>query len=140
MRDIFGNDFKTWSVQLQVTYPIGTSEAEAGLARGRVQRQQDVTNLRELELLVTAAVRDAARQVDTTLKRVDATRKAREFAEKRYEAEQKRMTVGLSTTFQVFQAQRDLTQQQLAELNSVIAYNLALVNFEAVQLVPVNGR
>ena len=85
-------------------------------------------------------MRDAARQVDTTLKRVDATRKAREFAEKRYEAEQKRMTVGLSTTFQVFQAQRDLTQQQLAELNAVIAYNLALVNFEAVQLVPVNGR
>ncbi len=140
LRDVFGNDFKTWSVQLQVNYPIGTSEAEAGLARGRVQRQQDVTNLRELELLVTAAVRDAARQVDTTLKRVDATKKAREFAEKRYEAEQKRMTVGLSTTFQVFQAQRDLTQQQLAELNSVIAYNLALVNFEAVQLVPVNGR
>jgi outer membrane protein TolC len=140
LRDVFGNEFKTWSVQLQVNYPIGTSDAEAGLARGRVQRQQDVTNLRDLELQITAAVRDAARQVDTTLKRVDATRKAREFAERRYEAEQKRMTVGLSTTFQVFQAQRDLTQQQLAELNSIIAYNLALVNFEAVQLVPVNGR
>jgi outer membrane protein len=140
LRDIFGNEFKTWSVQLQVTYPIGTSQAEAGLAQGRVQRQQDVTNLRALELQVTAAVRDAARQVDTTLKRVDATRLAREFAEKRFDAEQKRMTVGLSTTFQLFQAQRDLSQQQLAELNAVIAYNRALVNFEAVQLVPLNGR
>jgi len=140
LRDVFGNDFKTWSVQLQVNYPIGTSEAEAGLARGRVQRQQDVTNLHQLELQVTAGVRDAARQVDTTLKRVEATKKAREFAEKRYEAEQKRMTVGLSTTFQLFQAQRDLSQQQLAELNAVIAYNRALVNFEAVQIVPVNGR
>ena len=109
LRDVFGNDFKTWSVQLQVNYPIGTSQAEAGLAQGRVQRQQDVTNLHQLELQVTAAVRDAARQVDTTLKRVEATRKAREFAEKRYEAEQKRMTVGLSTTFQLFQAQRDLS-------------------------------
>ena len=140
LRNILGNDFRTWSVQLQVNYPIGTSDAEAGLARGRVQRQQDVTNLQALELQVTAAVRDAARQVDTTLKRVDATKKAREFAERRYEAEQKRMTVGLSTTFQLFQAQRDLSQQQLAELTAVIAYNLALVNFEAVQLVPVNGR
>jgi outer membrane protein TolC len=50
------------------------------------------------------------------------------------------MTVGLSTTFQLFQAQRDLAQQQLAELNAVISYNRALVNFEAVQLVPLNGR
>jgi outer membrane protein TolC len=140
LRDIFGNEFKTWSFQVQVNYPIGTSQAEAGLAQGRVQRQQDVTNLQALELQITAAVRDGARQVDTTLKRVDATKKAREFAERRYEAEQKRMTVGLSTTFQLFQAQRDLSQQQLAELNAVIAYNLALVNFEAVQLVPVNGR
>ena len=79
-----------------------------------MQRQQDVTNLQALELQVTTAVRDAARQVDTNLKRVEATRKAREFAERRYEAEQKRMTVGLSTTFQLFQAQRDLSQQQLA--------------------------
>jgi outer membrane protein TolC len=140
LRDIFGNEFKTWSFQLQVNYPLGRSAADAGLAQGRVQRQQDVTSLRELELQVTAAVRDAARQVDTSLKRVEATRQAREFAEKRFEAEQKRMTVGLSTTFQLFQAQRDLAQQQLAELNAVISYNRALVNFEAVQLVPVNGR
>jgi len=140
LSDIFGNEFKTWSFQLQVNYPIGTSAADAGLAQGRAQRQQDVTNLRALELQVTAAVRDAARQVDTTLKRVEATKKAREFAVKRFEAEQKRMTVGLSTTFQVFQAQRDLTQQQLAELNAVIDYNRSLVNFEAVQIVPVNGR
>jgi outer membrane protein TolC len=140
LRDIFGNEFKTWSFQVQVIYPIGTSQADAGLAQFRVQRQQELTNLRALELQVTASVRDAARQVDTTLKRVDATKKAREFAERRYEAEQKRMTVGLSTTFQLFQAQRDLSQQQLAELTAVIAYNRALVNFEAVQLVPVNGR
>jgi outer membrane protein len=140
LRDIFGNEFRTWSFQLQVNYPLGTSAAEAGLAQGRVERQQGVTGLRALELQVTAAVRDAARQVDTNLQRVEATRKAREFAQKRYEAEEKRMTVGLSTTFQLFQAQRDLAQQQLAELNAVIFYNRALVNFEAVQLVPLNGQ
>ena len=49
------------------------------------------------------------------------------------------MTVGLSTTFQLFQAQRDLSQQQLAELNAIIAYNRALVNFDAVQIVPVRA-
>jgi outer membrane protein TolC len=140
LRDVFGNNFRTWSVQLNVSYPIGTSVADAALAQTRLQREQQVTTLKALELQVTASVRDAGRQVDTSLKRVDATRKAREFAERRYQAEQKRMTVGLSTTFQLFQAQRDLASQQLAELNAIIAYNRALVNFEAVQLVPLAGR
>ncbi len=140
LRDVFGNNFKTWSVRVDFSYPLGTSGADAGLAQARVQQRQQSTNLRFLELQITAAVRDAGRQVDTSLKRVDATRKAREFAERRYEAEQKRMNVGLSTTFQLFQAQRDLSLQQFAELNAIIAYNRALVNFEAVQLVPVNGR
>ena len=140
LSDVFGNDFKTWNVQLNISYPLGTSVASAALAQSRVQREQQVTNLRAQELAVTAQVRDAGRQVDTSLKRVDATRKAREFAERRYEAEQKRMTVGLSTTFQLFQAQRDLATARLAELNAIIAYNRSLVNFEAVQLVPITGR
>lgn len=137
--DVFGNDFRTWSVQLNVSYPIGTSSADAALAQARVQREQQVTGIRAQELQVAAQVRDAGRQVDTSLKRVEATRKAREFAERRYEAEQKRMNVGLSTTFQLFQAQRDLAAARLAELNAIIAYNRSLVNFEAVQLVPI-GR
>jgi outer membrane protein TolC len=137
LRDIFGNEFKTWSFQLQVSYPIGTSIAEAALAQNRVQRQQDVTGIRQMELQVATSVREAGRQVETSLKRVEATRKAREFAEKRYEAEQKRMTVGLSTTFQLFQAQRELSQQRLAELTATLDYNRALVNFQAVQTVPL---
>ena len=79
--DIFGNDFKTWSVQFQVSYPIGTSPADAGSRRRKLQREQQVTTLRASRLQVTAQVRDAARQVDTSLKRVEATRKAREFGE-----------------------------------------------------------
>jgi outer membrane protein len=136
LHDIFGNDFKTWSVQFQVSYPIGTSAADAGFAQAKVQREQQVTTLRQLELQVTQQVREAARQVDTSLKRVEATRKAREFGEKRYDAEQKRINVGLSTTFQLFQAQRDLSSAQLAELNAIIAYNRSLIAFESVQSVP----
>ena len=47
--------------------------------------------------------------MNTNLKRVEATRKARELAEQRLEAEEKRFTVGLSTTFELVQAQRDLS-------------------------------
>jgi len=136
LHDVFGNQFKTWSVQFQFSYPIGQSVADAGLAQSKIQREQQVTSLEQLELLVTAQVRDAARQVETSLKRVEATRKAREFSERRYEAEQKRVNVGLSSTFQLNQAQRDLSSAKLSEVNAIIAYNRALVSFDSVQMVP----
>jgi outer membrane protein TolC len=137
LRDVFGNEFKTWSLQLQVNYPIGTSTAEAALAQSRIQRQQSVTQLEQLQMRIATQVRDAARQVDTSLRRVEATRKSRELSQRRYEAEQKRMTVGLSTTFQLVQAQRDLANARQSELNAIIDYNRAIVNFEAVQRVPL---
>jgi outer membrane protein len=137
VRDVFGQEFRTWSLQLQFSYPIGTSAADAGAAASRLQKQQGTASLRDLELQVATAVRDAARQVDTNLKRVEATRKARDRAERRLEAEQKRMTVGLSTTFQLFQAQRDLARQRQLEVNAMIDYNRSVVTFEAIQTAPV---
>jgi outer membrane protein TolC len=137
LRDVFGNQFRTWSVQLNVSYPLGRSVADAAVAAGRLQREQQTTTLRDLETQVVASVRDAGRQVGTSLKRVESTRKARELAEQSLQAEEKRLAVGLSDTFRLLQAQRDLARQRVNELNAVISYNRALVDFEAVQTVPL---
>ncbi len=136
LRDVFGNEFRNWSVALNVSYPIGTSAAEAALAQSRLRRQQAQVSIRDLEMAIAAEVREAARQVQTSLKRVEATQKARELAERQLEAEEKRVAVGLSDTFRAVQAQRDLAVQKRAELNAIISYNRALVDFEAVQTIP----
>ena len=139
LSDVFGNNFKTWSLQLQINYPIGTSQAEAQVASIRLQREQEQNTLRELEVGITREVREAGRQVNTSLQRVQSTQRARDFAQRRLEAEQKRVTVGLSTTFQYFQAQRDLANVKQQELRAIIDYNRALVNFQAVQQAPAFG-
>jgi outer membrane protein TolC len=126
-------------LQFNVSYPIGTSQADAALASARLQRQQQQTLLRELEMQITTQVRDAGRQVTTSLKRVQSTRTARELSEKRLAAEEKRLAVGLSDTFRVFQTQRDLAQARRSELQAILDYNRALVDFEAVQTVPLAG-
>jgi len=89
LRDVFGNDFRTWSLQLVVRYPIGTSQADAALASARLERQQQLTNLRELEMQITTQVRDAGRRVTTSLQRVQSTQKARQLSERRLAAEEK---------------------------------------------------
>jgi outer membrane protein len=139
LRQAFANDFKTWSLTFNVSYPLGTSQADASLAATRLQREQLTTNLRDLETLIVAEVRDAARQVATSLKRVETTQKARQLAEQNLQAQEKRLAVGLGDTFQMFQAQRDLTRQRNNELAAIISYNRALIAFEAVQAVPVGG-
>ena len=134
---MFGNDFKTWSVSVNVSYPIGTSQADAAYAQAKLQKQQEQTQLAGLELQITQAVRDAARQVNTNLKRVEATKRARELAEERLDADNKRFAVGLATTFELLQSQRDLARAKQAELRATIDYNLSLVDFEAVQIAPI---
>jgi outer membrane protein TolC len=137
MRDVFGNNFRAWSFALNVSYPIGTSQAEAAVAQTKLQQQQERTELADLEMQIATQVREAARGVNTNLKRVEATRKARELAERRLEAEEKRFTVGLSSTFELVQAQRDLARARQAELNATIDYNRSLVDFETVQTSPI---
>ena len=139
LRDVFGNDFRSWSFAVNVSYPIGTSQADASLASSRLQRQQGQVQMRELEMAITAQVREAARDISTTLQRVQATRKARDLMERRLEAENKRLEVGLSDTFRLFQAQRDLDNAKQSELQAIIDYNRALIDLEAVQTVPLNG-
>jgi outer membrane protein len=139
LHDVLANDFRTWSVAVQMSYPIGTSQADAALASQRLQKQQQTTGLRELEMQIAQSVRDAGRQVTISMRRVEATVRAREFAQRRLEGEEKRMTVGLSSTFQLFQAQRDLSTAKNQELQAILDYNRALINFDAVQTVPLNG-
>jgi outer membrane protein TolC len=137
LRDVFGNDFRTWSLAVNVSYPIGTSVADAAYTQARIQKQQEQVTLANLELAVTQSVRDAARQVNTNLRRVEATRTARELAEKRLEADNKRFSVGLATTFELLQSQRDLARARTSELRATIEYNQSLVDFEAVQIAPI---
>jgi HAE1 family hydrophobic/amphiphilic exporter-1 len=135
--DAFGNAFPTWTFGVEVGYPLGTSTQEANLARARLQQSQAQTELRNLELQVATQVRDAARNVQTNQKRVDSTRAARELAERRLEAAEKKFAAGIETSFFVFQAQRDLAQARTSEVRAISDYNKSLVDFEAVQEVPL---
>jgi outer membrane protein TolC len=139
LRDVFTNAFPQWTFGVEIAYPIGTSTSEANLARARLQHSQAQTQLRNLELQVVTQVRDAARQVQTNQKRVESARAARELAERRLEAEEKKFAAGIQTSFFVFQAQRDLSQARTNEVRAVNDYNKSLVDFEAVQDVPLGA-
>jgi len=133
LRNISGFDAPTWNLQLNLSYPLGTSAAEAGVARAKLQIQQTQAQLRALELQVATEVTTTALNVQSNLKRVDAGTAARELAQKRLEAENSKFEVGMSTNFLVVQAQRDLADAQITELRALLDYQKSRVDFERVQ-------
>lgn len=137
LSDLFGLDYPSWTASLNVTYPLGRTQPEAHLARARLQYSQTQTRIRSQELQVVTQVREAARQVQTNQRRVETTRAARQFAERRLEAEERKFTAGTSTSFFVFQAQRDLSQARNTELRAILDYNRSLVDFQTVQEAPL---
>jgi outer membrane protein TolC len=133
LSQLFARDFPTWAVGVNVSYPIGQSTDQANYARARLERTQTEQRVKGAEARAIQQVRDAGWKIEMNAKRIETTRASRELAEQRLDAERKRFEVGMSTSFLVIQAQRDLAQATTNELSSVLAYDLSLVDFEALQ-------
>ena len=134
LRSVGAFDSPTWNVRLQFSYPLGTSAQEANVARQRLIRQQTEASLKATELSVATEVTAAALAVRNTLEAMQASTVSRELAEQRLEAEQSKFDVGMSTNFQVVQAQRDLNDARNSELRQQLNYQRALVDFQRVQI------
>jgi outer membrane protein TolC len=130
---LFRSDYPTWAVGISVSYPIGGSVEEANYARTRLEEAQAAQRVKSAEARAIQQVRDAAWKIAMNAKRLDTTRAARNLAEQRVNAEQKRFEVGMSTSFLVIQAQRDLAQAKQNELSAILSYDLSLVDFEMLQ-------
>ena len=131
---LFTNDFPAWTVGLTVNYPLGRSYEEASYARAELERKQAEHRIASLHLQIAEAVRQAGRQVQSTAERVEASRAGQTLAQERYDVERRRFEVGLSTTFLVTQAQRDLLQAQVNLLQAMLDHQSARISFDAAQL------
>jgi outer membrane protein TolC len=118
---------------------LGKSTEQANLARARIERDQAVARLKTAEVSAVRDVREAAWRLEQNHQRIETTTLGRELAEQRLDAEQKRFEVGMSTTFLVIQAQRDLAIARNNELTALLEYQLAAVTFEAVQQAAFQG-
>ena len=135
----FTPDYPSWSLGVTVSYPLGHSYEDASAARAQVERKQVAARIASLRLEVAESVRQAARRMRSAAERVDAARAGATLAEQRYSDENRRYSAGLSTTFLVTQAQRDLLQAQVTVLQNMLEYQSAIVDLEAVQSAPQGG-
>jgi outer membrane protein TolC len=115
-----------YSYALVFSYPIGNRAAKADHEAIKVAREKSLLQLKKLEQDVLVEIDDAVKLARADFERVDATRKARQFAEAALEAEQKKLEAGKSTGFVVLQLQRDLATARSSEMRAAADYQKAL--------------
>lgn len=128
LNQLFGFSLPTYAFGLTLTLPLRDRSAQADLADALVRKKTNSLRARSLEQQIRQEVLNAISQVESAKAGVQQARVALEFAQKDFEAEQKRYDLGVSILYFVLEAQTRLTNAQATLVTQTIAYRRALLN------------
>ncbi|HEB72433.1 MAG TPA: TolC family protein [Nitrospirae bacterium] len=126
LSDAYSGEYYDYKIGLRLTYPLGNRSAKGALAKASLYAKTSLIKLKSLERDVTLEVRNEARNVEKSIKQIDASSAARLLAEKKLEAEIRKFEVGSSTSFNVLEFQKDLAAERSHELRAKVEYRKAV--------------
>ena len=127
---LFSYNYSGYSAGFSVQIPLRNRAAQADNARAATEKRIAENRLTAQAQQIALEVRNALTQVEMNRAKIDAAQTARELAERRLEAEQKKFDLGASTIRFVLEEQRNLAQAQTDELQSLVNYTKSLVDFD----------
>jgi outer membrane protein TolC len=132
--DSFGDSFQDmdgdgYDVQtgLKWEMPRNNRAARATNLRATLNRELAAESLENLRQTIQVDVRSAWIETNRAKSQISATAATRRSQEEKYRAETEKYKVGLSTSYLVGQAQRDLLSSQIAEVQAMVNYYKSLV-------------
>jgi outer membrane protein len=126
--NIFNEQGYNAAVGFSGDYPPLNRGAIATNQRALFNRDQSVAAVSNLEQLAQVDVRSAYIAVIRSREEITATSATVRAQQETLRAETEKFREGKSTTFQVAQAQRDLVQSQIANLQAIVDHLNALVD------------
>jgi outer membrane protein TolC len=129
-RDSRTKDTPAWTAGAVVSIPLPMRDGRGRLRASKLTLAQARTELARFEQQIAVEVANAAGQIGSAARRVEATRRARTLADESLVAEQKRLQVGQSDTFTVLQFQELLAAAEQAEYRAVADYSIALAEYD----------
>jgi outer membrane protein len=124
--DIPQDRFPTYSYGITVSVPLGEQSQRAAYKAAKAMIEQVKVQYKQAEQNILIQVENTVGNIDSSMEKIRSTREAREYAEAALEAEQKKLEVGKSTSFQVLSLQNDLTTARDAEIRALADYNKSL--------------
>lgn len=125
-------DDPSWSAGVVVNIPIGNRTARGRVAEANNRKRQAIFTLKRTEVTLLSAFDTALRDIDNAAKRVALVKDSVALAQAAADAEQVRLATGKTTSYNVSQSLRDLSQAQSRELASLVDLNKAIVQFQFV--------
>jgi len=126
---IFQNQFPSYSASLNLSLPLRNRSAQADHARALLNERQYQTEYQRDKNTIVVGVRNALIAIQQDAAQVVATEKATQLAQQTLDDEQKKYSLGASTSYNVILRSRDLTAAKGNELLAKANLQIALVNF-----------
>ncbi len=120
----------TYGLGVQGSVVIGNRAARGAHQRARLNRRQAEERQKKTEMMLMMGVHYAGRAVMTNKALMESNQQTVLLQEANVNAEEKRLQLGVTTSYQVLRVQEDLTAAQVQELQARIAYEKALVDFQ----------
>ena len=125
--------FDTWTVGLQLSFPIPNRTARSAYQVARLQHEQALWQWRAVYERIVRDVGDALSDLHTAEARITTAEQARTLAEKVLSAEEKSFSLGRSDSLDVLTAQSALAAAQRDEARARADYATALANLFRVE-------
>ncbi len=124
---LWGFSYPTYGFGLTLRLPIKDRAASANLADALVNKKMDAFRMKSLQQNIRLQVLQAVNNVENSKASVKLAQIARDLAQKRVDAEQKRYELGTTTIFFVLAAQNDLTTAESSLVRETINYRRNLM-------------
>ncbi|HUG44467.1 MAG TPA: TolC family protein [Acidobacteriota bacterium] len=135
---VFGFDFLTYSVGVDVQIPLRNRSNEAQLAHAGISERQLQSRMKNLQQMIVVEVRNAFQTIQTQRKRLEAAQLARRLSAEQLRGEDRRFQAGLSTNFEVLRFQRDLADAHVVELRARIDLQQAVTALQKAMFTIVD--
>jgi outer membrane protein len=125
---VFTSAFPTYSVGLNVRFPVRDRRGAADLADAVVNKRLDALRIRQFEQQIRQEVLDAVSRVEGSRASVKLAQVSADFARKRLEAEQRKYELGATTIYFLLDAQNSFSQAEADLVSQSIKYRHNLLN------------
>ena len=127
LNQVFRGQFPSWSVGLQLTWPLNDTAARARLMQAEVQFQQAEINYELERQRIVLQVRNAYRELLAARQSLDAAKASVRLQRANLNAETKKLELGLSTNFILLQYQNNLAQAESQLFQAQTSYAKAWI-------------
>ncbi len=127
---VFGLDFPTWSLGLNVQIPIGNRAADAQLVQANIVAQRLRTQMTRTQQSVIVDVRNSIEVIAMQKQSLDAAHLTTQLSEEQLEAQNARYEAGFSSDFELLRYQRDFVDAKVRELRALVDLQLAVLSLE----------